>query len=296
MGQRFRNSLDLVKASAQVLKTDKQLVVFPIVSILASILVIISFAIPTILLVMASGGIKDDGASVPMGARIGMFAIGFTFYLVQYFVIIFSNVALVGAVMIRLKGGTPTLRDGFNVAASRTGAILGYSAISATVGMVLRYISEETGILGNMLTSLLGTAWTVATYLVAPVLVMEKVGPVEAIKRSTALLKKTWGEQIIGGTGISLVMGIIVFLMVLLFIPIIMACVATSSVALIVTVSVLFAISIMAMLLISSTMTGIYTAAVYLYAEEGISAGPYSMALIQGAFVEKPKNKGIFGK
>ena len=295
MIQRFQNSLALFKASAQVLRTDKQLVIFPLVSMLAMFLVIISFAVPALLTVYFTGGFEDHPRNTPMAAQIGLAALTFGFYLVQYFVIIFSNVALVGAVMIRLKGGTPTLRDGFNVAASRTGAIFGYSVICATVGVILKYISEETGIIGSLISRIIGTAWSVATYLVAPVLVMEKVGPIEAIKRSTGLLKKTWGEQIIGGAGIGGVMGLILLGVLVLFVSLFAACLVTSQVVLMFVVVFIFIVALTMLLLISSTMTGIYTAAVYLYAEEGISAGPYSMELIQGAFREKKKKK-FFGR
>ena len=53
----------------------------------------------------------------------------------------------------------------------------------------LRMISERSGNLGRIVTSLVGLAWNLATYLVVPVLVIEGVGPVEAIKRSAGLLK-----------------------------------------------------------------------------------------------------------
>ncbi len=99
--------------------------------------------------------------------------------------------------MIRLRGGDPTVDDGFRIALKHVGPILGYAFVAATVGMILRWLSERSGTLGRIVVSLVGIAWNVTTYLTVPVLVMEEVGPIEAIKRSASLLKKSWGEQIV---------------------------------------------------------------------------------------------------
>ena len=131
MFARIRNSWTLIKASAAVLRADKELVVFPIVSAISVLVVTVSFALPMIL-----AGFLD--ALLEGHAQIFGFVMGFLFYIVQYTVIIFANSALVGAAMIRLRGGDPTVGDGFRVAMKHIGAILGYALISATVGMILR--------------------------------------------------------------------------------------------------------------------------------------------------------------
>ena len=195
----FARSWNLIKAAWGVLSDDKELIVFPIISAIGAILVTIAFAVPEFLLYSAGGN-----------EALG-YVLLFLFYLVQYTVIIFANSALVGAAMIRLRGGNPTLGDGFRLASSRFGAILGYALISATVGIILQALSKR-GTLANIVRSLVGMAWNLATYLVVPVLVVENIGPIEAIKRSANLLRRTWGEQIVGGAG----MGLVFFLLILL--------------------------------------------------------------------------------
>jgi hypothetical protein len=130
MFQRFSNSWALVKASARVLQTDKQLIVFPLVSFVVTLIVTASFVIP----LSFTGFFDEDNSGV---SAVLYVVAAVAFYLVQYFVIFFANTALVGAAMIRLKGGTPTLGDGFRIAASHSRAILGYAAIAATVGLLL---------------------------------------------------------------------------------------------------------------------------------------------------------------
>ena len=127
MFQRLSNSWELVKASYSVLRADKELVVFPFVSTLGTIAVIAVFAIPTLI-----AGVIDNVSNNGSPGVAG-YVIAFLFYLTMYFVVIFSNTALVGAAMIRLRGGDPTLRDGFQIAMNHLPQIFGYALISATV-------------------------------------------------------------------------------------------------------------------------------------------------------------------
>ncbi|MEP7190868.1 MAG: DUF6159 family protein, partial [Roseiflexaceae bacterium] len=216
MFQKLSNSWELVKASAQVLRSDKELIVFPIVSAVGSLIVLATFAIPMFLAGVFDSMYVDGKGFQPLGMLVA-----FLFYLVQYTVIFFANTALVGAALIRLRGGDPTVADGFRIAAQRLGPILGYALISATVGMVLRAIAERAGIIGRIVISLVGFAWTVATYLVVPVLAAEDIGPIDAVKRSTQLLKRTWGEQLVGNAGVGAVFGLMMFGVFLIGIPLI---------------------------------------------------------------------------
>jgi len=280
MFQRISNSWELVKASAAVLRADKELVVFPIVSAIAALIVTASFVVPTIL-----AGLVDSvvaGEATVLGG-----IVAFLFYLVQYFAIFFCNSALVGAAMIRLRGGNPTVGDGFRIAFGHTGSILGYAFIAATVGMILRWLSERAGVLGRIVISLLGMLWNVATYLVVPVLVMEEVGPVDAVKRSVELLKRTWGEQIIGNFGVGLIFGLLAFLIILVGVPLIILAATTESVALIILAVAVLVLALVFLALINSTLSGIYTAAVYQYAVTGETSGYFRQDLVENAFRRK---------
>ena len=276
MFARIRNSWELMKASAAVLRADKELIIFPIVSAIGVLVVMATFAFPVFL-----SGLFDAlilGRSRALGI-----VVGFAFYIVQYFVIIFANSALVGAAMIRLRGGDPTVSDGFRIAVRHIGQIFGYALISATVGMILRWISER-GTLGRIASSIVGLAWNVATYLVVPVLVLEDVGPLEAVKRSVSLLKRTWGEQIAGNFSIGLVFGLLTVLVFIIGIPLIFLTVTTGSVVLIALAAVLFVLVLVSVGLINSTLSGIYVAAVYRYAAEGEAGGFFSEELVREAF------------
>ena len=136
MFEKFSRSWSLIKYSAGVLRQDRELLVFPLLSTIAAVLVALTF-VP---LLMQTGIATEDGATK---ASPGGYAVMFALYLVEYFVIFFFNAALVGAALIRMDGGDPTVRDGLRIASSKTGKIFGYAMIAATVGVILRALAER---------------------------------------------------------------------------------------------------------------------------------------------------------
>ncbi len=276
MFERLSNSWTLAKASAAVLKADKELLIFPLLSTVGVVIVTLTFAIPSFL-----AGLFDQGR-VPMAGYI----VAFLFYMAQYTVIIFANSAMVGAAMIRLEGGDPTVSDGFRIAFRHFGNILGYAAIAATVGLLLRWLSSR-GRLGEIAASLVGLGWNMAVFLVVPVLVVEDLGPVEAVKRSARLLKKTWGEQIAGNFGLGLVFFLAILGIVVLGAGVTLLAVASQSATLIVIAVTATVVAILLAVLIQSALSGIYTAAVYRYAAAGETGGWFDEALVKNAFRHK---------
>ena len=277
MFRRLSNSWELTKASAQVLSADKELLVFPLISALGLVLVSAGFIAPMV--VVAEKGKSLEG---PLGILVT-----FAFYVVSYFVIFFCNSALVGAALIRLRGGDPTVADGFRIAGGKVGVIFAYAVVAATVGMILRAIQERAGLLGRIVSGFFGMAWTLATFLVVPVLVNENIGPIDAVKRSTELLKKTWGEQVVGNFGVSAVITLAVFGLSFTFIPLIVLAVSSEQPALIAAAAGGFVVSLLALALVGSTLSGIYTAALYRYASEGQMGQGFSPEMVKEAF--RPK-------
>lgn len=282
MFRRLSNSWELIKESAAVLRADKELIVYPIVSSIGVLLVTATFFIPIVLSGVADGILTGGGDQM----TIVSFIVLFIYYVAQYFVIIFANTALVGAAMIRLKGGDPTLGDGFRIAFSRLGSILGYALIASTVGMILRTLAQKReSFLGRLVISLIGMAWNLATFLVVPVLVVEDVGPFEAIRRSSQLLKKTWGEQIAGNFGIGGVFGLIsIAYALVLGVPLGYLAVALEAPVLFIALIALLVIGFVIFGLLSSTLSGVFAASVYRYAAEGATDTYIRSEFVQNAF------------
>jgi hypothetical protein len=278
MFDRIKRSFDLVRASAQVLRQDNHLMLFPVISAIAWLLVVAAFALP-LFGYAAIDGMSNGGAC----------SLAFLFYVVQYFVIFYFNTALVGAVMIRLDGGSPTLADGLRIANSRLGAILGYAVISATVGVILRAIQERVGFIGRLIVGLIGASWALATFLVVPTIVMRDRGAVASISESTALLKRTWGENVVGQVGLGAAFGLVYFGLAggTVVLAMLLLAAGTVSPVFFVLFAAVVVLAFLACVLFQATLSGIYSAVLYRYAANGSGAPGFDGDVLASSFQRK---------
>jgi hypothetical protein len=261
------------------------LIVFPIFSAIAMVFLTALFALPMFL-----GGFLEVVSA--RGMQLADYLVLFLFYLLQYLIIFLSNTALVAAALIRLRGGDPTVADGIRVAFDKIVPIFLYALIAATVGMLLSAAKREGKVLTNIIISIIGFVWTVATFLVVPILAMEDVGPIEAIKRSVMYLKKTWGEQLVGSFSISAVFNLAIFFVLMLTVFAIMFLLQMSSLLWpVMVIGLVAALVVMMIGLASTTLNGIYTAAVYQYASTGETGSFFDKEIIQQAFRPSVKNQ-----
>ena len=282
MFERLSRSWNLVKASAAVLQQDTELLLFPLISTGALIGVTLCFALP-----MLGLGALDGLSRGGNGLSAAGYVVAFLFYFSQYFVIFFFNAALVGAAMIRLDGGDPTVRDGLRIARSKIGVIAGYALIAATVGMVLRIIQERVGFIGRIVVGLIGMAWNLATYLVVPVLVSRDVGPVDAVKESASIFKKTWGENVVGQVGLGAAFAFI-FACVIVFGVFLIAVAAMAHSAFLIGLAVMLTVlGIAITALVQAALSGIYSAALYRYATGGKETVGFDSNALKLAFAPK---------
>ncbi len=203
---RFSRSWALVKQSFAILRSDKQLMLFPILTAV-SCLIVTALVVGggVIALIPSFQAARLAGEHWQPGHAPMFFVSIFALYVVNYFVIVFFNVALVGVANSRLLGGKWTLRDGISLAWERKFTILQWAIVAATVGMILRTLEERMGVLGRIIMKIIGVAWALACYFVVPVLAFEDLGPVDAVKRSAHLFRTTWGEKVVGGFSIGLI-------------------------------------------------------------------------------------------
>lgn len=189
--------------SLEVIRDNPKLTLFPILSGVALFSVMITFGL-SIAASLGIGSAVFDYGSIEVSSGISdtlAYLLLFVFYLINFFVVVFFNVAMVYSVKEIFAGRAVRIMDGMRFAANRLRTILAWSAIAATVGTVLKMIQDNTGFIGQILIGIVGFAWGVMTYFVVPVLTYEEVGPVDAIKRSTEIIREKWGESI--GAGFS---------------------------------------------------------------------------------------------
>lgn len=262
-------TIELARASWGVLKADKELLLLPVLSFLAGLVVAATFAVPAFLIV-------DQESPIT-------YVVAFVAYVALAYVTIFFNTALVSAADERLHGGDPTLGSALRGAAARAGRILPWALVSATVSVVLKAIEERAGIIGQLVASIAGIAWALVTFLVVPVLVVEDIPVREAIRRSGQLFKRTWGENVVAQVGF----GLLGFVAVLPAIAVIALAATTGSgsmVAIGVGVGVLWLIGVAVVL---SALSAIFQTALYRYASDGEALGPFTPGSMGGAFAPK---------
>lgn len=251
----------LMRASWDVLRRTKGLIVFPILSSICCLAVIASFAIPLI----ATGAWQPPAKNADAPRQLGYYATLFAFYFCNYAVITYFNAAIVSGAVARLTGGEAAVGGCLREATKQIHLIIGWALVSATVGMVLRVIEDRSPKVGQFVAGLLGAAWSIVSFLVVPALVVDNLGPLEALKESGRLLKKSWGEQLVGNFSFGLVF-------VLLMLPVLAlgmfggyAIVGMNSVALGVACIALAVVGLIVLGLVQSTLQTIFQAAVYLH-------------------------------
>jgi hypothetical protein len=286
MFERISRSFDLARSSWHVLRTDKKLVLFPIFSCIGVVIVLASFITPLIILVV-NGQIKVDQLADNGKPVWWTYPLTFAFYFCNYFVIVFCNAALVSCALMRFNGQEPTIGDGFRAAGSRLPQIVAWSLVSATVGLLLKIIENAHEKIGQIVSAILGTAWTVVTFFVIPVLVVEKVGPFAAIGRSLSLLKKAWGEALVGGLGLGLFKLLLVLPGILALVAGIALCVMVQPVALGAGVVGLAVLYLLGASVACAALDTIFLAALYQYAAfEKVPEG-FDRSNMEGAFAKK---------
>jgi hypothetical protein len=247
---KLRTTLDLARSSGSVLKADKELLVLPLLSGVASLLVAASFVVPLFLV----GG--ADAEPTPVA-----YVLLFVMYVVLAIITTFSNAALIAGAHERLQGGDPTVRSVLGAASARLGQILPWAVISATVSVVLQAARQRGGAAGAGAAAAAGLAWSLVTFLVLPIIVVEGLPIRGAIGRSKDLFTRTWGENVaarVGFGGLGFVLALPAVLLVLLG-----AAAGTVGLGIAIAVAVIWLVIVT---LVMAALSAIFQGALYLHA------------------------------
>lgn len=276
----IQRSYAIFKQSLGVLRQDKEILIFPLLSGVFTIIAMAGLIFGGTATGFFQRIIESGDRSVQ--ANVLGYAALFVWYFVSWFIVLFFNVGVVACARIRLEGGDPTTADGFRAARENLKAILVWALISATVGLILRVIADRSKLIGQLIARFLGAAWAIATYFVVPVMIFEKRGPRESMTSSTQLISRTWGESLVAGAGV----GIIIMLLGVggLAFPIIG--IMISPIAAMVGLAVMVFYWLV-LAIISSALTGIFRTGLYLYAKEGRPVQGFGEDLVRSAFAGK---------
>jgi hypothetical protein len=290
MFERIGRGWGIAKASWAVVKLHPKLLLLPVFSGLAFVALMAVIGL-SVLAGLASDTVTHFVEGKKLGAPVG-WALLFVFYFACTYIIIFFNAALVFCALQGFAGKEPSLRAGIATAAGRWPQILAWAFVAATVGLILNalqsFLKDKLGFIGALLGGIAETAWAVVTFFVVPVIVVDGTGPVEAMRRSSAILKRTWGEAIGGEGGLGMIS-------VLFFLPVVLlfGLLGTSGIAVwasppgAVALIVLVAVYLIALVVVFTALGTIFRAGTYVYATTGKAPSHMDPALLQGTFRKK---------
>ncbi len=265
---RIGRSFQLVGESYKTLMQDKELMILPLASgiVIAAIGVGVWF------------GFGLDPASVERHGP-DVYVPLFLMYVATYTVGIFFQAAVVAGATERMRGGDPTVSSALAAAGRRIGAIVMWAVVAATVGTVVRMIHDRVGGVGKIVAGLIGVAWSLATFFIVPVLVLEDRPIGASFKRSVSVFKATWGETVVGGASLGLAalcgwlaLAAVAGLLSQVAVPLALA---------------VFGVGAACLTILFSALHGVYVASLYRYATEGQAASGFDRSLLEQAFVPK---------
>lgn len=276
---------NLMKSSLSVLSKDRELILFPIMSAISVLALLGVFAA-----IGSSTGSLDrieammEDQATAESATVADIILMVAMAVGSYFLVIFFNAALIAAALQRLRGGDPNVGSGLRAVVPHMHNILGWAIISATVGLLLQMARNRSdNFLGRIALSIVGGIWAYMTFFVVPYLVVQGIGPIQAIKSSAGLFRRTWGEQFTANFGFGLfylVAGLIAFLPAA-------AIFAISPFAGIAIGVLAFAIALGAV----AATEGIFKAALFEYAAEGKVPDGYAHADLAASYEPSGRNR-----
>jgi hypothetical protein len=266
---RIKRGWGLTKKSWALLREHPSLIRFPLYGGIATTLLAIVFLGPGLYM------FEEDqlAGAIPL-IVIGVYVLSFVGF---YF-----SVGLAACADKIFRGEEATVSDGLAVARSRLSQISGWAAVSAAISLVMGLLENQGGTLGTIAARLVGMAWSLITFLAVPVIAIEGTGPFETIKRSGAMFRQRWGQQITGNIAI----GAAVFLIGVLPAAVLIGggIALWSSAAFVGALLVIIGALVLAIaLLISRAVSGIFGVALYRYALDGETVGGFTQEDMESA-------------
>ena len=276
----LRRSYLIFRQSLSILSKDKEILLFPLLSGIFTILAFGSMVFGGMTTGLFEHLAKTGDRSL-QGNLLG-YAMLFVWYFVSWFIVIFFNVAVIHCAKMRLDGGDPTVADGFRAATKHLPRIAMWALISASVGVILRVIAERGKLVGRIVAGLLGAGWSIATYFIVPVMIFENRSLRDSVKQSTSLIAKSWGDSLVAAGGI----GAFAMLMAIpgLALPIIGMFISVTAAITLLGVMVAYWI---ALSVVASALSSIFRTGLYLYAAEGRTPPGYDEEYVKNAFAPK---------
>ena len=253
---RLKTGWALTKDSVRVLRTNPELTMFPLVGSVAGLVYVG---------LLFGGSLLAGG----LGSNVVGYALLFVLYFGSTFIASFTTAALVHETRTAFDGGEPSVKNGMAAAWRNKGTLLAWSAVSATVGIVIQVVQGQDNPVANVLASIVSVAWSILTYFVVPVIAFEDVTVREAIRRSGETFKNTWGETAGAHFGVGIVTILFMIPVVLLAVGVVILGAGSGSGFGFGASVAVGGVLVVCAYLFSTTLSSIAKTALYVYATEG---------------------------
>ncbi len=273
MFDRISNAWSLAKSSWAVLQKDRELAWLPVLGGVVALVVAALFFGPVVAML---GGSSDN--AIPAAG----YLLAFAGYVAVSTVMFLARAAVIHGANTRMDGGDPTVGTALHGASGHWPAVAGFAAVAVTVGLILQTLREKGGFVGAIVSWIGDVAWNVLTYLALPVIVIEGAGTIEAIKASSALVKRTWGEQVTANVGFGLLN------MVLVIPAVLLAVLAGPVGGVVAVVGILIAVGwFVTVSAVVATLTGIFQTALYRQATGRTVPTEFDAAALRRSFTPR---------
>jgi Family of unknown function (DUF6159) len=289
MGKAQR-SWSTYKASLRIIRSDVRLLILPAVSIVSLIITtgvfllgvwkvhpFINFGHETQAFLQTEQTQGPGSLSfTPASAVLAFFGLWVITAVGMYF-----NAALIFAANERIEGRRPSVGAALRAVWRHAGPIGLWALFSCTISVAVRQASSRLGFIGRIVVSMVGVAWSLATFFVLPILIIEGASVNDAFAKSKALIRKTWGEQLIGGIAGSVV-----------FMPAFFLLAVTSGGLMYLNIWVgltFFLVGLLALISVDQAVSVVYSLVLYRFTQTGMAPAGFDQSAIEGAFVKKPK-------
>lgn len=276
--------INILLSSGKYLANNKKLLIFPILSGVITVILIVSFIVPLI--------VTRILLIIPVPGPFLFYGLIFALYFALFFGVIFCNAALVSSVYMNMTGGTASIRQGLLNAMRHIFPIARWALISATIGLFLHLLAERGGFAGRVIGETMGGFWSLMTFFVVPIMVLEDKGVDDAMTESMTLLTKTWGKVIVGAGSISIFFFLCIAILFIFFIAVFGQDMASLGIS-----STIFVILIFILWIIMSALQGVFVTALYTFARTGMIPAAFDPVMVKNAFVPiKPAGGPQTGK
>lgn len=279
-------SAQLTKAAWRTLKLDKELLVASLMSVLTSIVLFAAFIAAFIFVIFPNYPEAEESSS--LAADLVYYGVVAVYLFVTYVAANYFSGAIAHAALQRFRGNNPTLKGSLQAASQKFGPLVAFSALQATVGLVLNILSDRLPFAGKIATWLAGAAWGIATMFAIPLIMDNKeTRPLRAVRASAKTFTNIWGESIFIGIGLGILEVVVTVFMVFILVGAIGLSIAFSTWIFGLVGAALFVLGLVLIGIVLSTLRTIVMTAAYYYASTQQLPAGFDDELIRSMF--RPK-------